>query len=323
MYGQALRHGAKRRHEQVLLPRELERYPLNVAVDFRACETSTLKKYLSKYGIDDGNTSSATAMARKVAKHFDENLEVTEEKVISRFAQYINEYGDDPSSKRSKNKRYGTRSGRSGPGSDDEDDGEPKAPLYCICDQPSFGEMIGCDNDNCKREWFHLECVGIKPAQLKSGQEWYCSDCRVLMEKSSSRADASKDEGGGGKSDSTAKEGVKREGPSSNSNGATTASETDADIDSSTTSGSNKANGGSTDAIKKEKDMDEAMDIGEGVGGDDDAKSMTYSQMITEALRGLPRNEGTFKEICDKMEKVHGTSLNWKPESEIRKSPVW
>jgi hypothetical protein len=29
---------------------------------------------------------------------------------------------------------------------------------YCICDQISFGQMIGCDNSNCKIEWFHFDC---------------------------------------------------------------------------------------------------------------------------------------------------------------------
>lgn len=45
---------------------------------------------------------------------------------------------------------------------------------FCICKQPSYGEMIGCDNPNCKIEWFHLNCV-----QLSSPPEgkWYCSQC--------------------------------------------------------------------------------------------------------------------------------------------------
>jgi len=35
-------------------------------------------------------------------------------------------------------------------------------PLYCICRQISYGNMIACDNQkNCPHEWFHYECVGL------------------------------------------------------------------------------------------------------------------------------------------------------------------
>ncbi|OWB86962.1 hypothetical protein B5S33_g5690 [[Candida] boidinii] len=56
-------------------------------------------------------------------------------------------------------------------------DGEP---VYCYCQQVSYGEMVGCDGANCKREWFHLPCIGLK--ELPRG-EWYCDDCRVKMQK--------------------------------------------------------------------------------------------------------------------------------------------
>ena len=32
--------------------------------------------------------------------------------------------------------------------------------LYCICQQVSHGDMVGCDNENCPYEWFHFDCVG-------------------------------------------------------------------------------------------------------------------------------------------------------------------
>jgi len=34
----------------------------------------------------------------------------------------------------------------------------------------SYGEMVGCDADGCEREWFHLECVGLKVAPKINGQ---------------------------------------------------------------------------------------------------------------------------------------------------------
>lgn len=54
--------------------------------------------------------------------------------------------------------------------------------LYCFCQRVSFGEMIGCDNDDCKYEWFHWSCVGIT-SPPKDDDIWYCSDCAPKMEK--------------------------------------------------------------------------------------------------------------------------------------------
>ncbi|KAK0521395.1 hypothetical protein OC835_006899 [Tilletia horrida] len=49
---------------------------------------------------------------------------------------------------------------------------------YCFCRQVSFGEMIGCDSDTCKIEWFHIGCVGVsKPLPAT----WYCEDCLKQM----------------------------------------------------------------------------------------------------------------------------------------------
>jgi inhibitor of growth protein 3 len=48
---------------------------------------------------------------------------------------------------------------------------------YCFCQQVSFGEMVGCENDKCPYEWFHLGCVGLKEAP-KDQDVWYCPECR-------------------------------------------------------------------------------------------------------------------------------------------------
>lgn len=47
---------------------------------------------------------------------------------------------------------------------DDMDVDDPNEPRYCYCNRVSFGEMVGCDGDKCKIEWFHLECVGLRSA---------------------------------------------------------------------------------------------------------------------------------------------------------------
>ena len=60
----------------------------------------------------------------------------------------------------------------------DEDGGEP---VYCLCRQVSFGEMIACDNaGKCPYEWFHYECVGL--AEPPRGL-WYCPVCAPKMKR--------------------------------------------------------------------------------------------------------------------------------------------
>lgn len=64
-----------------------------------------------------------------------------------------------------------------GPPGDDADNS-----LYCFCQRVSFGEMIACDNDDCKFEWFHWSCVGINSSP-KDDEVWYCPDCSTRMDK--------------------------------------------------------------------------------------------------------------------------------------------
>jgi hypothetical protein len=93
----------------------------------------------------------------------------------------------------------------------DEEDAEIDGdePTYCYCNGVSYGEMVGCDADDCEREWFHLECVGLKVAPRSNGKllflslpndprpftpdltldialtsitaKWYCDDCKEKL----------------------------------------------------------------------------------------------------------------------------------------------
>uniref|UniRef100_A0A061R8K6 Inhibitor of growth protein 4 n=1 Tax=Tetraselmis sp. GSL018 TaxID=582737 RepID=A0A061R8K6_9CHLO len=54
-------------------------------------------------------------------------------------------------------------------------------PVYCYCRQVSFGDMIGCDNEDCPIEWFHYGCVGITPETVPD--VWYCKDCQKLKDE--------------------------------------------------------------------------------------------------------------------------------------------
>ncbi|KAJ5239937.1 hypothetical protein N7468_004556 [Penicillium chermesinum] len=55
-------------------------------------------------------------------------------------------------------------------------------PRYCICGDVSFGTMICCENQDCDREWFHLDCVGLSEVPSRTAK-WYCPDCRVKFHK--------------------------------------------------------------------------------------------------------------------------------------------
>ncbi|KAG5307001.1 PHO23 protein, partial [Acromyrmex insinuator] len=46
---------------------------------------------------------------------------------------------------------------------------------YCQCPYDEVSEMIACDGEDCRIEWFHFECVGI---MVPPKGRWYCPDCR-------------------------------------------------------------------------------------------------------------------------------------------------
>ena len=49
--------------------------------------------------------------------------------------------------------------------------------LFCVCQEPEDPnrKMIGCDEPNCKFQWFHFECVKLKREPKGS---WFCGSCR-------------------------------------------------------------------------------------------------------------------------------------------------
>lgn len=61
---------------------------------------------------------------------------------------------------------------------------EPNEPRYCLCNQVSYGEMVGCDNPECLIEWFHYGCVGLTEAPEG---KWYCPTCSTKIKKKRTR----------------------------------------------------------------------------------------------------------------------------------------
>lgn len=63
---------------------------------------------------------------------------------------------------------------------------DPDEPTYCLCQQVSFGQMIGCDNMKCPIEWFHFSCVRLTH---KPKGKWFCPDCTIKRKREGKRGD--------------------------------------------------------------------------------------------------------------------------------------
>ncbi|CUS11139.1 unnamed protein product [Tuber aestivum] len=58
----------------------------------------------------------------------------------------------------------------------DEEDEDSKT--YCLCDEVSHGFMVLCDNEQCSKKWFHIDCVGLTEQVAKdSSSKWFCPEC--------------------------------------------------------------------------------------------------------------------------------------------------
>ena len=168
-------------------PRDIDRYPHSIIIDFRRLQLPTLKKYCAKYELDSISSLPATELACLVAKHFQQDLQVKEDFVLKNFTEYTLSYSggntlDDVKSRNAKRLRKRTR--KSGvalatttDNSDDEGSDDNEVVLYCICNKPSFGEMVACDAPDCQAgEWFHVGCVGLKEGEMRVGN-WFCPEC--------------------------------------------------------------------------------------------------------------------------------------------------
>ena len=58
-----------------------------------------------------------------------------------------------------------------------ESDEEDYDKVWCYCSQPSYGEMIFCENESCSIQWFHCDCLRIRKIPKDS---WRCPSCRRL-----------------------------------------------------------------------------------------------------------------------------------------------
>ena len=48
---------------------------------------------------------------------------------------------------------------------------------WCYCRQDeTYDYMIGCDNEECPIQWFHLSCVHMTMDEVPEG-DWLCPEC--------------------------------------------------------------------------------------------------------------------------------------------------
>ncbi|KAI0774538.1 hypothetical protein C8Q74DRAFT_1218285 [Fomes fomentarius] len=67
-------------------------------------------------------------------------------------------------------------------GEEDEEGGDADDELYCYCQKLSYGEMIACDNESCRFQWFHISCLNL-PANQSLPDTWFCDECSALLGK--------------------------------------------------------------------------------------------------------------------------------------------
>lgn len=73
--------------------------------------------------------------------------------------------------------------GAANQGDEDEDNdvADEDEERYCYCQGVSYGEMVACDKPDCPRQWFHLDCIGLK--SVPKSEKWYCEECKQALAK--------------------------------------------------------------------------------------------------------------------------------------------
>lgn len=57
-----------------------------------------------------------------------------------------------------------------GDGEEEEEEDDPTNLRYCYCNGVSYGDMVACDSETCKGQWFHYECAGLTKAPMKNSK---------------------------------------------------------------------------------------------------------------------------------------------------------
>ena len=93
------------------------------------------------------------------------------------------EEGETADAKEDRESNQGADSGDETEGEEDDDEDEEE---YCTCRRPGYGNMVKCNNQSCRYEWFHASCVGIT---MKPTAPWFCKECRSRMKGKARKMD--------------------------------------------------------------------------------------------------------------------------------------
>lgn len=63
----------------------------------------------------------------------------------------------------------------------DDEEGDEDNTRYCFCNQRSYGEMVACENDDCRYQWFHTGCLKMTKVP-EEDEDWFCPECRKKPE---------------------------------------------------------------------------------------------------------------------------------------------
>ena len=48
--------------------------------------------------------------------------------------------------------------------------------VWCLCAGPEEGQIVACDHQNCRIQWYHFHCVGLVDTP-SAGTPWFCPSC--------------------------------------------------------------------------------------------------------------------------------------------------
>ncbi|PKS12214.1 hypothetical protein jhhlp_001513 [Lomentospora prolificans] len=147
--------------------------PVTATVTPAPVTNTTITTVTTKSGRASKPSTPALATFQEAARSRSSRTESTSKRSHKKSTQNNNNGTSNQSSGESANKS---------PRGEDEEDGDIDAdePTYCYCNSVSYGAMVACDADGCEKEWFHLDCVGLK-VPPKQNVKWYCEDCKERM----------------------------------------------------------------------------------------------------------------------------------------------
>uniref|UniRef100_K3XC02 PHD-type domain-containing protein n=1 Tax=Globisporangium ultimum (strain ATCC 200006 / CBS 805.95 / DAOM BR144) TaxID=431595 RepID=K3XC02_GLOUD len=319
-------------------------YPMGVAVDFTQLRANALRRYMAHHRIQEIPGSSQAQLAVIVARHFNEECQrADEEESISSFVSYLKEHqqvasaSDSSHAPRSTLQTYDYHSDSANDDEDDDGDKENAHPgrrPQVVYDDDSEGEAHGYDDDEYYDE---DDGMGDDDDDYQQDGDYdvlphFTPRKRKPSSSGSSDKSSGKPQGKSNPQSGSSKNKKKRKTRvycvcKGSSFGNMIACDNKKCLDRSnwyhmSCVGLNPAKDPPETWYCPTCQEQDPSEIPENQYRKPVA-SVTYGDMISHALAVLPQGKGTFKEICDFVEKQYESQLNWKLESDQRKSPVW